>query len=103
MLLRAAIAIPLSHQATVTLLNGSSLVPLVAVAAGAAVLLLAGLWTPVAGAIVAAAEFGLTMSHPAEAGTSLHFGMLGAALALLGPGAWSVDARLFGRRNIQIP
>jgi len=28
---------------------------------------------------------------------------LGAALAMLGPGAWSVDARLFGRKRIQIP
>jgi hypothetical protein len=26
-----------------------------------------------------------------------------AALALLGPGAFSVDARLFGRREIMIP
>jgi putative oxidoreductase len=28
---------------------------------------------------------------------------LGAALAMLGPGAWSVDARLFGRKRIRIP
>jgi uncharacterized membrane protein YphA (DoxX/SURF4 family) len=102
-LLRLAIAIPLIHQATAGLLNGTWLAPLVLVAAGAALLLLVGLWTPLAGAIVAAAAFGFTVSHPAEAGTFLHFGMLGAALALLGPGAWSVDARLFGRKNIQIP
>jgi hypothetical protein len=28
---------------------------------------------------------------------------LGVTLAMLGPGAWSVDARLFGRKRIQIP
>jgi hypothetical protein len=28
---------------------------------------------------------------------------LGAALAMLGPGGYSVDAQLFGRKNIQIP
>lgn len=103
LLLRLAIATPLIHQATAGLLNGTSLALFMLVAAGAALLLLVGLWTPVAGAIVAAAEIGLTVTHPAEAATFLHFGMLGAALALLGPGAWSVDARLFGRKNIQIP
>jgi hypothetical protein len=30
-------------------------------------------------------------------------GTLGAALAMLGPGAWSIDARLFGRKYIDIP
>jgi len=27
---------------------------------------------------------------------------IGASLALLGPGAWSIDARLYGRRRIDI-
>ena len=70
---------------------------------GAAMLLLVGLWTPVAGVAVAVAELVLALSHPGEPWTFVLVGVLGVALALLGPGAWSVDARLFGRKHIQIP
>jgi putative oxidoreductase len=73
------------------------------VAAGAAVLLLVGLWTPVAGVLMAVAEVGLTFSHPIDPWRHILLGTLGVALAMLGPGAWSVDARLFGRKRIQIP
>jgi uncharacterized membrane protein YphA (DoxX/SURF4 family) len=100
---RRTAAIPLVQQAIVGLLDASPPAPLGLVAAGAALLLLIGLWTPVAGLLVAAAELGLAWSHPAEPWTFVHFGTLGAALAMLGPGAWSVDARLFGRKHIQIP
>lgn len=102
-LVRAAVAIPLVQQAIVGLLNASPPAPLGLVAAGAALLLLVGLWTPVAGVLVAVAELGLAVSHAAEPWTFVHFGALGTALAMLGPGAWSVDARLFGRKHIQIP
>ena len=102
-LLRAAVAIPLVQQAIVGLLNASPPAPLGLLAAGAALLLLVGLWTPVAGVLVAVAELGLALSHPAEPWTFVHFGTLGAALAMLGPGGWSVDASLFGRKHIQIP
>ena len=102
-LLRAAVAIPLVQQAIVGLLNASPPAPLGLVAAGAALLLLVGLWTPMAGVLVAVAELGLALSHRAEPWTFVHFGTLGAALAMLGPGGWSVDARLFGRKRIQIP
>jgi hypothetical protein len=29
--------------------------------------------------------------------------VLGAILAMVGPGAWSIDARLFGRKRIYFP
>ena len=80
-----------------------ALVILELVAAGAAVLLLLGLWTPIAGAIVAVAELSLLLSHPQEPWPPIQLAMLGAALAMLGPGRWSVDARLFGRKHIPIP
>ena len=80
-----------------------ALVMLQLVAAGGAALLLIGLWTPVAGVLLAAAELCLALSHPTDPLMHILLGALGAALAMLGPGAWSVDARLFGRKRIQIP
>jgi uncharacterized membrane protein YphA (DoxX/SURF4 family) len=71
--------------------------------AAAAVLLLVGLWTPIASAVITVAELGFAMSHPANPWSFVHVATLGAALALLGPGSCSLDARLFGRKQIQIP
>jgi putative oxidoreductase len=87
------------------LLTVSSPAPVIVevVTAGAAILLLIGLWTPLAGGLIAVVELGLAWSHPADQWTFVHFGVLGAAIAMLGPGGCSVDARLFGRKNIQIP
>jgi uncharacterized membrane protein YphA (DoxX/SURF4 family) len=72
-------------------------------ATGAAALLLVGLWTPVAGVLMAVAELGLAFSHSTDPAMHILLGALGASLAMLGPGAWSVDARLFGRKRIHIP
>jgi hypothetical protein len=71
--------------------------------AGVALLLLVGLWTPLAAGLTAVVEFSLALSHPEAPWTFVQLGLLGAALAALGPGCWSVDARLFGRKQIQIP
>jgi hypothetical protein len=100
--LRAAAAIPLIQAG---LLAASSPDPAVVdlVTTGTAILLLIGLWTPLAGGLITVAELGLALSHPADRWTSVHFAALSAALAMLGPGGCSVDARLFGRKHIQIP
>jgi uncharacterized membrane protein YphA (DoxX/SURF4 family) len=73
------------------------------VTAGAAALLLVGLWTPVAGVLMGVAELCLAFSHSTDPWMHILLATLGAALAMLGPGAWSMDARLFGRKRIQIP
>jgi putative oxidoreductase len=100
--LRAAAAIPLVYAGLLTVAS-SSPVLLEVVTAGAAILLLIGLWTPLAGALIAVAELGLAVSHPAAPWMYVHFAAMGAALAMLGPGGCSLDARLFGRKQIQIP
>jgi uncharacterized membrane protein YphA (DoxX/SURF4 family) len=102
LLLRAATAIPLIHAGLQTAISPTP-AALELVAAVAAVLLLIGFWTPFAGGVIAAAALGLAWSHATHPWTNVHFAVLGAALAMLGPGGCSVDARLFGRKYIDIP
>ena len=66
------------------------------------ILLLAGLWTPIDGVLVAILELGSLFSGPRDPWIHILTATLGAALALLGPGRWSVDARLFGWKRIDI-
>ncbi len=62
--------------------------------------ILAGLWTPVAGALVAAVELWIVFAGGANIWMSLTLAVFGGTLAVIGPGAWSIDARLFGRKYI---
>ena len=68
---------------------------------GLGLLLLAGMWTPVVATLAAVAALLMGYSHPACVRYWL-VAAICAALALLGPGAWSVDARLFGWKRIDI-
>jgi putative oxidoreductase len=70
---------------------------------GGGLLLLVGLWTPVAGALVAAIEVWKLFLHVGDPWIYVLLGTLGAALTMLGPGAWSIDARLFGWKRIDLP
>jgi putative oxidoreductase len=70
------------------------------VSGGDAALLLVGLWTPFAGVAVAVIHFGiLSMARELHYASVVNVAV-GLALAMLGPGAWSLDARLFGRKRI---
>jgi len=66
-------------------------------------LILAGLWTPVSGTLVAVLQLWRLIFHPVDPWLHVLLATLGIALALLGPGGWSVDARLFGWKRIDIP
>jgi putative oxidoreductase len=80
---------------------GPGVVVFQAVSIGSGVLLLAGLWTPVAGTLVALEALWNVFSS-GHASFWIVLATLGAALALIGPGAWSIDARLFGWRRLEI-
>jgi putative oxidoreductase len=62
--------------------------------------ILAGLWTPVAGALVATVEAWIALAGRGDARIAIVLAVLGGTLAMIGPGAWSIDARLFGRKYI---
>ena len=67
---------------------------------GCAGLLLCGLWTPVAAGLITLLGFALFMS--AHDGAHLLTGTLGLVVLMLGPGVWSIDSRLFGRKRIHV-
>jgi len=72
------------------------------IAAGAGMLLLVGLWTPAVGTVIAIVEAWIVLWRPGDPWVPIMLAALGATLAMIGPGAWSVDARLFGRKHINI-
>jgi uncharacterized membrane protein YphA (DoxX/SURF4 family) len=102
--MRAAAGIVLVFHKVTAVQNGPSLESAIlhVVTTGAGLLLLAGLWTPIAGALTAAFALWHALSHPGDSWSCIMLATLGAALALLGPGGWSIDARLFGWKRIDI-
>jgi putative oxidoreductase len=109
LLLRLGAAIPLLYFGIAGTAGSPdqplNIVPRVVAAAGGLLLLL-GLWTPVAGVAVAIDElwiaFSPTVSKLSDQWPHLLLAILVAAVAMLGPGAWSIDARLFGRKRFEI-
>jgi hypothetical protein len=76
---------------------------LAVLALAAGILLIAGLWTPIVGSSVALIEAWKIIMLPGDKWVWLLLGTAGAALAMLGPGLWSIDARLFGWKRIETP
>lgn len=102
--MRLVAAAALMDQAVVKLLSGRSLDSsvLAILGAGAGILLLMGLWTPIAGVFVVLIEVGNAFWQSGDPWFHVVLATLAAGLALLGPGAWSIDARLFGWKRIDV-
>ena len=115
LLLRAAVGVTAIAQGGVYLSEpghstvGMWIVGLLVIASGA--LLLIGFLTKSAGVVVGLSSIGVALSLapvPAlnlfDTKLSIIFVIvIAAAIILLGPGAFSLDSRLFGRREIIIP
>jgi putative oxidoreductase len=67
-----------------------------------AVLIIIGLWTPIAALAVCLLQLGVLLIAERTIAPQLLQMFVAVGLALLGPGAWSIDARLFGRRRVEI-
>jgi putative oxidoreductase len=104
LLLRMLTGFALIHYGIVDLREAhqfASIAPPI-IAASVGILLFVGLWTPVTGALVALAEVWIAFSRPGDPWIPIILATLGATLAMVGPGAWSIDARLFGRKHIDL-
>jgi putative oxidoreductase len=68
---------------------------------GAAILFFIGLWTPIVGTLIVIIELWIAITHISDPWMPIVLATLGGTAAMVGPGAWSIDARLFGRRHIK--
>jgi uncharacterized membrane protein YphA (DoxX/SURF4 family) len=113
-LLRAAVGLTLIAQGMAHLTGGADMTPtaivddLIAVVIGGALMI--GFLTPVAGTAAAVFSFMTALAWlppgtavPFDGPVSVLHAIVSCAIALLGPGAFSLDSYLFGRREIVIP
>ena len=101
---RVLTAAALAHSAVAHLeaASGSAALPEL-LAASLGIFVLVGLWTPAAGSLLAIVELWIAFSSAGDGWTAILLATLGGTLAMIGPGAWSIDARLFGRKHIATP
>lgn len=66
------------------------------------ILLLLGLWTPVTGVVVGLLGFWHFLARLGDPWIPVLLGAVGLMLAMVGPGAYSIDGRLYGWKRIDI-
>ena len=101
---RVLVAVVLVRFCVIHLIDSpfsSSMIPHI-IAACTGMLFLVGLWTPFVGTLIAVVELWIAVSHVGDPWISIMLATLGGTAAMLGPGAFSVDARLFGRRHLDV-
>jgi len=104
LLLRVIGGVALIVQGLRLAAHGSSpqlIIPHVIAAAGG-LLLLMGLRTSLGAVIVVISELWIAFAHSHDPWVGVLLATIGTALALLGPGAWSIDARRLGWKRIEI-
>jgi putative oxidoreductase len=65
-------------------------------------LIFIGLWTPVSCLLAVVAESWLLLVGGVASQPAILLISISVAVAMLGPGSWSIDAVLFGRRRLDI-
>ena len=73
---------------------------IIGIAAG--VLMLIGFWTPVGGALAFISQSWTALIIGILPETAILLLSISVAVAMLGPGAWSIDSLLFGRHRLKI-
>ena len=101
--LRLGTAIALFHDGFNAFVGSPHYLLRLLIDAAAGLFLSAGFGTPIAGGVAVMLGLWGAFWRSGDPWSHILLAILGAGLAMLGPGAWSVDARLFGRKRIRIP
>jgi uncharacterized membrane protein YphA (DoxX/SURF4 family) len=102
LLLRLVVGVLVIHDGIGGLLGARESVTPEVIAAIAGIFLLLGLWTPISGALVTLTELWIGLTRTGQLRSTILLATVALAIAILGPGARSIDARLFGRKRLDI-
>ena len=100
---RLVLGIALLYHGIAQVRNVSAVGPMIVpelIGSVLALFILAGLWTPAVGALIAVVQMWIVLTGAGDESVAMILAALGGTLAMIGPGAWSIDARLFGRKYI---